>query len=166
MTSYVHEHLMEDEEVEFQTHVHWIVFAPWFLITILVLSTMFFVPNNYMIILVIRVIAGLFFVKATATLIFYWTSEYGVTTKRVLGKTGLVRIRSLDILLLKVEAVRLNQGLLGRMLDFGDLVVTGTGGTTETLFDVPHPLEIRNLIQEQASKNYGESATQQGHGEG
>jgi hypothetical protein len=163
--SYVHQHLMEDEEVVYQTHVHWIVFIPWFLITIFILSTMFFVPGNQMLILAIRGIAGVFFIKATANLIFYWTSEYGVTSKRVLGKTGLIRIRSLDILLLKVEAVRLNQGLLGRVLDFGDLVVTGTGGTTETLFDVPSPLSVRNLIQEQASRNYGD-ASQQGHSEG
>jgi uncharacterized membrane protein YdbT with pleckstrin-like domain len=163
--SYVHQHLMEDEEVVYQTHVHWIVFIPWFLITILILSAMFFVPDTPMIIAAIRVVAGLFFMKATATLIFYWTSEYGVTSKRVLGKTGLIRIRSLDILLLKVEAVRLDQGILGRMLDFGDLIVTGTGGTTETLYDVPSPLMVRNLIQEQASRNYSDAA-QHGHGEG
>ena len=164
--SYVHQHVMDDEEVVYQTHVHWIVFIPWFAVTIGILSILFFVPNNEMIVLIVRSIAGLFFMKATANLLLYWTSEYGVTSKRVLGKTGLIRIRSLDILLLKVEAIRLNQGLLGRILNFGDLIVTGTGGTMEVLYDVPDPLTVRNLIQEQASRQYSDQASQGGHGEG
>ena len=152
--NYVHQHLMEDEEVVYQTHVHWIVFIPWFLVTILILSSMFFVSDYPVVILFIRLVAGIFFIKSITSLIMYWTSEYGITSKRVLGKTGLVRIRSLDILLLKVEAIRLNQGLFGRIFDFGDLIVTGTGGTTEILYDVPNPLDVRNIIQEQATRSY------------
>jgi uncharacterized membrane protein YdbT with pleckstrin-like domain len=148
---------MDDEEVIYQTHVHWIVFMPWFLLTMAVLSIMFFYPHNKTIVIIVRIIASVLFLKAIGNLVFYWTSEYGVTTRRVLGKTGLITVRSLDILLQKVEAIRLKQGILGRMLNFGDLIVTGTGGTSETLFDVPDPLSVRNLIQEQVSKNAPEN---------
>lgn len=158
--SYVRQNIMDEEEVIMQMHVHWIVFVPWFLVTILVLSTMFFFPTNITMIIIVRVIAAGFFMKASASLIYFWTSEYGVTTRRVLGKTGLVRIRSVDILLQKVEAVKFEQGILGRIFDFADLIVTGTGGTVEVLTDVPNPMAVRNAIQEQVARDSQEGGSQ------
>jgi uncharacterized membrane protein YdbT with pleckstrin-like domain len=67
----------------------------------------------------------------------------------VLGKTGFIKRRSLDIVLVKVEAIRLNQDLLGRLFNFGSIEVTGTGGTEEILDFIPEPLAFRNAIQEQ-----------------
>jgi uncharacterized membrane protein YdbT with pleckstrin-like domain len=69
----------------------------------------------------------------------------------VLGKTGFIRRRSLDIVLAKVEAIRLSQSVVGRILDYGDIEVTGTGGTEEVLSFIPAPLEFRKTIQEQLS---------------
>ncbi len=156
--SYVHQHLMDDEEVVYQTNIHWIVFVPWVVLTIFVLLLLFLYKDNPTYVLIIRVVAAFLFIKAMTANLIYWTAEYGVTTKRVLGKTGLIRIQSLDILLLKVEAVRLKQGVLGRILNYGDLIVTGTGGTQEVLHDLPDPMEVRKIIQEQASRANTESS--------
>ena len=81
----------------------------------------------------------------------YLTSEYAITSKRVLGKTGFIRRKSLDIVLSKVEAIRLTQSISGRILDYGDIEVTGTGGTEEMLCFIPAPLEFRMAIQQQLS---------------
>jgi uncharacterized membrane protein YdbT with pleckstrin-like domain len=67
----------------------------------------------------------------------------------VLGKTGFIRRKSLDIVLAKVEAIRLTQSILARILDYGDIEVTGTGGTEEILSFIPAPLDFRKAIQEQ-----------------
>ena len=67
----------------------------------------------------------------------------------MLGKTGFVRRRSLDIVLAKVEAIRLSQSILGRIMNYGDLEVTGTGGTEEVLRFIPDPLLFRKSVQEQ-----------------
>lgn len=155
--SYIHKHLIEDEDIIFQTRIHWIIFIPWVLMTIVVLLLLFYFRDFPVYVFIIRVVAALLFVKAIASNIIYWTAEYGVTTKRVLGKTGLMRIQSLDILLLKVEAVRLSQGLLGRILNFGDVIVTGTGGTQEILYDLPDPMKVRSIIQSQANKVHEQS---------
>ena len=148
---------MEGEEVVFQTRIHWIVFVPWILLAVAVLSTLFFVRDTPAYVMIVRVIAMIILLKAIAANLTYWTAEYGVTTKRVLGKTGLIQIQSLDILLLRVEAVRLNQGLLGRVLNFGDVIVTGTGGTQEILYDLPNPMEVRKIIQSHANQVHSES---------
>lgn len=154
--SYINKHLMPDEHVVFQTRIHWIVFIPWVVLTIGVLSLLFFVSDKPNYVLIVRGLATVILLKAIGHNIVYWTAEYGVTTKRVLGKSGLIRIQSLDILLLKVEAVRLSQGPLGRILNFGDVIVTGTGGTQEILYDLPDPMHVRNVIQTQANKVHSE----------
>lgn len=143
---------MPDETVVFQTRLHWMVFAPWIFIAGVILSALFFVPLTPVNIYVIKIIAGMFLLRALVATIYYFTSEFGLTSKRVLGKTGLITIRSLDILLLKVEAVKLEQGVVGRIFNFGDLIVSGTGGTKHTLRKVPEPLRIRNIIQKLANK--------------
>jgi uncharacterized membrane protein YdbT with pleckstrin-like domain len=84
-------------------------------------------------------------------LILFFTSEFGVTSKRVLGKTGLIQLKSLDIVLAKVEAIRINQSIIGRIFNFGDVEVTGTGGTEEVLRFIPNPIVFSKCIQEQLS---------------
>jgi len=82
----------------------------------------------------------------------YATSEFGITDKRVLIKTGFIQRNSHEILLSKVEAIKVNQGLLGRMLDFGTIALTGTGGTQDPFKNIVKPLEFRKQAQEQISK--------------
>lgn len=83
-------------------------------------------------------------------LIEYKTSEFAVTNKRVIVKVGLLRRRTLELLLQKVETVGVDQPILGRLLGFGTIVVTGTGGTKEPFANIADPLEFRRQVQEQA----------------
>jgi uncharacterized membrane protein YdbT with pleckstrin-like domain len=82
-------------------------------------------------------------------LTLYLSSEFAVTSKRVLGKTGLIRLKTTDIVLAKVEAIRIQQSVLGRICNFGDVLVSGTGGTEEVLSYIPEPQLFSKVIQEQ-----------------
>ena len=42
----------------------------------------------------------------------------------------------------------MRQGLVGRLLDFGDLTVTGTGGAREVFRRVSDPIDFRNCVQQ------------------
>jgi uncharacterized membrane protein YdbT with pleckstrin-like domain len=88
--------------------------------------------------------------KATL-FIDYKTSEFGVTSKRVIVKVGLLRRRTLELLLRQVEAISVDQSLLGRLLGFGSLTLTGTGGVREVFHNIASPLEFRRRIQGQAT---------------
>jgi membrane protein YdbS with pleckstrin-like domain len=77
----------------------------------------------------------------------YQQSEFAVTSQRVVIKIGIVRRRSLEIILNKVEGVSVDQGILGRMLDFGSITVNGTGGTPEPFRRISKPLEFRRNVQ-------------------
>jgi hypothetical protein len=50
----------------------------------------------------------------------------------------------------KVESLHVNQGLIGRMLDYGDVIVVGTGSSLEPLRGIASPLELRRKLGEVA----------------
>ena len=165
--SYVKRNLMSGETVVAAAKLHWIIFlrtAVLFLISIVLLSCsgLFAEPNTtdqeIADLVVIAVwalrIAGFGFLllalgAGAKPLIRHLTSEYAVTNKRVLVKVGLIRRDSLELLLSKVEAIRVNQSVLGRLLGYGTLVITGTGGSANAYHGIASPLRFRRQVQEQ-----------------
>lgn len=81
-------------------------------------------------------------------LINYKTSYFIITSQRVLVRTGLIKRRSVELLLSKVEGVYYEDGLLERMNKAGHIVISGTGGTKEVLPYIEHPLEFKRVLQE------------------
>ena len=77
-------------------------------------------------------------------------TEMAVTSKRVIVKVGLLRRDTIEIFLSKVESVRVDQGLLGRVLGYGNIIVRGTGGSAEHFKDVRSPMEFRRQVQQQS----------------
>jgi hypothetical protein len=57
-----------------------------------------------------------------------------------------------------VESIGVQQGLVGRLLSYGDLTVTGTGGAREVFRRVRDPIGFRNHVQ-QASIGAGASGS-------
>src|SRR5258708_5816383 len=90
---------------------------------------------------------------ALAAIIYAWcravyaTSEFAVTNKRVIIKIGWVRRRTVETMLSKVEGINVDQELVGRLLGYGTLVVTGTGGTKEQFTKIANPFEFRRQVQ-------------------
>lgn len=85
------------------------------------------------------VIAGLGFLK-------YKSTEFALTDKRIIGKTGIIRRRSLELVLEKVESISVNQSMIGRLLDFGTLVISGTGGTHQAFPTIAEPMKIKQKL--------------------
>lgn len=120
MGMYVDNHLIKGEKVEYETDFHWIIFLTWKSI-----FTLFISP-----------------------IIDQWTSEFAITNKRVIIKTGLIARKTLEMNLSKIESVNVNQSILGRILGFGDLIIIGTGGTKESFKMIKKPLSFRKRFQE------------------
>ena len=55
------------------------------------------------------------------------TLEYGVTNKRVILKKGIIGRQTEEMKIGSIETVEIDQGVLGRILDYGDVKVTGRG---------------------------------------
>jgi uncharacterized membrane protein YdbT with pleckstrin-like domain len=146
---YIEDNLMSDETLVHVTRLHPIILAPPAMAVSFLAGTISLVYESPIALAIVGIMVLFALQRLTDRLVFFLTSEFGITSKRVLGKTGFIRRHSLDIVLAKVEAIRLNQHVLGRILNYGHLEVTGTGGTEETLKFIPDPLQFRNVIQEQ-----------------
>lgn len=79
-------------------------------------------------------------------------AEFAVTNKRVILKAGVVRKRTVEIFLNKIESVGVDQSLGARVLGYGTIVLRGTGGTLEPFDKIARPLEFRRQVQEQISR--------------
>ena len=144
--SYVDKNLMTGEHVVARARLHWITFlwsAIWFVVAFVVMV------NNGPggLFLLLAALAGV------SAYITYSTSEFRLTNKRILVKVGFLKRHSLETLLTKVEGIQVDQGILGRMLGYGSIVVSGTGGSKEPFHKIAQPLEFRRKIQEQISNN-------------
>ena len=148
--SYADQNLIPGEQVLYQTGLHWIVFAPpvFFaaIFGLIGLLLMLLMQGTGGVGFFFLVFAGLFILAGYLT---RKATEIAVTNKRIVIKTGILNRRTLELLLSKVESIGVEEGLLGRMLGYGSVVVRGTGGTPEPFHDVTNPLEFRRQVQQQ-----------------
>ena len=116
--------------------------------------------------LVGAVLLALGLVLAIGPGLHYISADFAVTDKRVLAKHGIVRRQSLETLLSKVEAIGVDQDVTGRLLNYGTITITGTGGTRETLPMIAQPMEFRRRVQAQivAPRIVAAAATASGWG--
>jgi len=77
-----------------------------------------------------------------------WTTEIGVTDQRFIFKRGLLWRATQELQLRAIEEVNLEQGLLGRLFDFGRLELRGTGVDDISLPSIAEPLELRKALQD------------------
>lgn len=80
------------------------------------------------------------------------STQLTLTDQRVTVSSGILQRQTLDVLLSKVESIEVDQGMWGRLLDFGSITVRGTGGTPEPVATIAHPLEFRRQVQRQVEQ--------------
>jgi uncharacterized membrane protein YdbT with pleckstrin-like domain len=142
---YVENTLANGEEVVHQAKLHWITF--FWPIAFFVLAIVFHSMREFVILLVV-----FGFVAGIIKYLNFIGSEFVITNKRVVFKTGVVKRTSTDLLLAKVEGINVDQGILGRILGYGTIVVSGTGGTRDGFKGISEPLLFRKMFQEQADE--------------
>ena len=177
--SYIQDNLMPGEKILYAASVHPAVFLPGIAIGIMSIGWVIFsfsllasTPDavnegNILAGSFSLFFAGIIFITSIfailKALIILLTTEFAVTNRKVIAKTGLLRRRTLEILLSKVESVAINQSILGRMINYGTVTVVGTGGTRETFRSIKDPIAVRNKINltvEQYMQAYSEHQQQ------
>jgi len=148
--SYLDDHLLAGEHIVYRARLHWTIFLTSIVVVLLgiglgILLQVFEPAYSY----AGLALAGVGLLLAIGPAIRYVTSEFAVTDKRVLGKVGFIERESDETLLSKVEAIAVDQGVIGRMFGFGTLMITGTGGTQEVFSGISDPLQFRRQIQSQ-----------------
>ncbi len=88
------------------------------------------------------------------------STELVITNKRLIAKSGIVSTQSIEIRFDRIESVRVNQSLLGRIFNYGDIVVTGTGSTFDPIPNIANPMQFRTALNQamEATPRSGASA--------
>ena len=76
------------------------------------------------------------------------TTELVLTDRRIITKRGFISRDTVEMNLTKVESLHVSQGILGRMLNYGDVTVVGTGASLEPMRGIASPLEFRKKLGE------------------
>jgi uncharacterized membrane protein YdbT with pleckstrin-like domain len=152
MGRYIDDILQPGEKVLYSTNAHWIFYLPaiaaWIVAVILLVLSRLVVGDTWTLfcwaLAAIAAIVALFWM---AKAWFHrWTTETDVTNLRVVHKTGFIKRRTFEMSLDKVESVDVNQSILGRMLNYGNVTVRGVGEGAETISTIASPLDFRNHI--------------------
>ena len=152
MGRYIDDILQPGEKVLYSTNAHWIFYLPaigaWIVaIAFFVLSRMIVAETPVLICLSLAAIAAIFALYKMLTAWFHrWTTETDVTNLRVVHKTGFIKRRTFEMALDKVESVDVNQSILGRILNYGDVTILGVGEGKETISMIASPLAFRSYI--------------------
>ena len=139
--SYVQRVLQPGEQVRHISSIHWIVYWPGVAVAVLA-AVAYWLGWEY----AAYALALVAVVLLIQQWFQWWVTEIAVTNRRIIYKTGLVRRQTNEMNMDKVESVKIDQSIIGRMLDYGNVKILGTGEGFETLRTIPSPIELRNSI--------------------
>lgn len=145
--SYIDRDLLPGEHLVHRTRLYWLVFAGPVLISIVVLFPVAWLLFNSTWSRISWVPLVLAVLLIGVAILRRQTSEFAVTDRRVVMKRGIISTRSIELLLGKIEAIAIDQSLMGRMFLYGDIILTGSGGTKEVFHHIQSPFEFRRAVQ-------------------
>ena len=128
--SYLDESLAPGETIVARFALHWT--AKWRLIAFIVLA----IPTF-----------GIALLGALYEWLRLRAIEQGVTNRRVVRKTGIVSRETTELRLASIETIDLRQTTWGRLLGYGNLVLTGRGETAMVFERLAAPIEAKRAIE-------------------
>ncbi len=152
--SYIEKNLNPNEIIVHRSKLHWFIFMkPIFVWAVAILLLLLsrsegleqdqgelFMGFGVMMVIFIAIPYSI------SIVITFLTSEFAVTNKRVIAKIGFIRRASLETLLQKIEGIEVDQGILGRIFDFGSISVRGVGGGNKPIKTIAEPMALRRAI--------------------
>ncbi|HLW91918.1 MAG TPA: PH domain-containing protein [Roseiarcus sp.] len=147
--NYVDSILEPDERIVYRTRPSWTLYAPSAALAICALIV-FVLGTNYQFEAAGTFIAAVLALAAIVSFVPAWfrraTTEIAVTDRRIILKRGFIRRHTVEMNMQKVETVDVDQTLIGRLFNFGNVTVRGTGSTFETIRRIDAPLKLRTSV--------------------
>jgi uncharacterized membrane protein YdbT with pleckstrin-like domain len=157
MMKYVESLLSKNEQILWRARQHWVVLTANFVINLFIFiaiwalyalmgSIGFLVNVRTWALLALIIPIGWFGWE----LLQWWAEEYLITTHRVVQTEGLINKHTKDSSLEKINDITLNQSVLGRILNYGDLeIITGSDVGINLLKRLAKPVEFKKTLLDQ-----------------
>ncbi len=127
---YVEDTISDDEKIVYVVKFHWIYT---------------FIAFLYLIFLGLFIIGVFIFLKM---MINKWTTERALTNTRYIQKIGWIARNTEEIGINKIEEVDLKQSILGRILGYGSISISGTGSGHILLKSIDAPLLFQKNLND------------------
>ena len=135
MTSYINQILIDGEQVIYQARL-----SLW---------------SQFVLILLGVVLLPLY---GFGLVLFLWawlickTTELAITNKRIISKSGFIKRTTMELRLDKIESIKVDQGILGRILNYGSITISGTGGDKTPIESIADPLQFQKYFMSAVDK--------------
>jgi uncharacterized membrane protein YdbT with pleckstrin-like domain len=136
MASYIENALIKDEKIIYSGNVSLWSLAPLIILGFLLLAAF-----------------GLGLIFWVIAFVRYKTTELAFTNKRVIAKFGFISRHTIELNITKVESIQVNQGILGRIFNYGTLVVSGAGNPQAPIPGISNPMGFRRAFMESQDKD-------------
>ena len=141
--SFIEETLLDNEQVVYRAKVSPFIYA-WPILVLAIAVGMYLTSPG--IGLLALAIDAILFIKS---FLAAKTTEVAVTNQRVIVKVGFISRDSIDLPIGRVESVSVYQTIMGRLLNYGGISVSGVGGTIEPVLMIDNPMGFRRAVLNQ-----------------
>ena len=151
--SYLERSLGDGEKIVIRARFHWLynlrawlaVLVPLVLLIAVMVYADEMVRQGLAIFAVALLVTGI--VIFFTMMIHKWTTEIGITSHRLVKKTGFISLKTAEVALPNIEGVRVNQGIWGRIFGYGSLRIEGTGDDSVDIPNIDDPVGFRRAIE-------------------
>lgn len=136
MSSYLKQVIGPGEIIAYKAKVHWAIFLWPVLWTLLSLGLLAIVTVPWFFMALVR----------------RFNTDLAATDKRIIAKTGLISRRVIEQRLAKVDSIRVDQGIMGRLLGYGTIYITGSGISATPIRNIAAPLDFKRAVELQLER--------------
>ncbi|CDT67864.1 conserved hypothetical protein [Vibrio coralliirubri] len=144
ISKFLNQQLRADESVSFIASISKKPLLAYFILTVALCYLVSLIGNFGYIFMAFIVLAMLF--QCVIYVVYSISSEFVVTSQRVIGKTGLISRNTFEIPLEQGEGLLVRQSLFGRIFGYGSIASSGTGTTTVAMLYLEDPFSVRKQI--------------------
>lgn len=126
MKKYSQSHLRLEENIVYESEISWVTIIPHILLMFLFVG----------------------FITAWKPLIAKFTTELCITNKKVVGKVGLLKTKSLDAPLDKINNVSVSSGFWGKIFKYGNIRIDTSSGVFDFAY-IKNAEEVKTSILNQ-----------------
>ena len=134
-----------DSNVIYVAKLHWVIFV-WPIVLLLggmLLGIEFWQMKEVSLMLVVvAVIWGIM------TWVTYQFSSLTIKKGQVILHSGFIVRQTIDVSIAKIESIDIRQSIAGSIFQYGFLMITGTGGTRNSMNFIAKPLTCRRYIEQ------------------
>lgn len=148
--SYIKNILLSDEKIIYRSHPHWVVVLRSWMALIIIAA--FLLIGSHPTLLSISLFPILALIVCLSGLFVYYSSEYGITNKRIVMKSGFISRVVFENSLDRIEGIEISQSIMGRILDYESIRIRGVSGTNELFSAVCYPFRFCYKVLEEIER--------------